>query len=90
MIKKIILFGCFSLCALEQIIACEVCKRQQPEILQEVTHGMGPEGMIDYIITWSAAIIVGATLILSIKMLVYPNEPQSNHAKHIPLLNNDK
>jgi len=88
--KKIILFLSCYLVGIGHALACEVCKRQQPEVLQDVTHGMGPQGTIDYIITWGATIIVVVTLVLSIKMLVYPNERQSNHAKHIPLLNNDK
>jgi len=74
---------------LGQSIACEVCKRQQPEILQDLAHGTGPQGTSDYIITWSAVIIVGITLILSLKMLIYPNEQQPNHIKNIPLLDND-
>lgn len=89
MIRKIVAFLTCSFIGLGQIIACEVCKRQQPEVLQDLTHGMGPNGTIDYIITWSAVIIVGITLILSLKLLIFPNENQPDHIKNIPLLHND-
>lgn len=89
MLKKITLVLLCFVIELGQTIACEVCKRQQPEILRDLAHGPGPQGTSDYIITWTAGIIVGITLILSIKMLVFPNEQEINHIKNIPLQLND-
>ncbi|MCX7547308.1 hypothetical protein OS188_05005 [Xanthomarina sp. F1114] len=68
----------------QQVVkACDVCKKNQPEILQDVTHGPGPSGTIDYIIIWVSAIIVGITLILSLKYLIKPKESNSDHIKNI-------
>jgi len=72
------------------ILACEVCKANQPKILRDITHGAGPQGTMDYIITWSAAIIVGITLILSIKLLVFPKEHDEQHIKFLPLNDNQE
>jgi len=64
-------------------LACDVCKKNQPEILQNVTHGAGPSGTLDYIIIWSAIVIVGFTLFFSIKYLVKPKENNPAHIKNI-------
>lgn len=66
-----------------QLLACEVCENRQPEVLKGVTHGIGPQGNIDYIITWSAVIIVAFTLFFSIKFLVKPKESAPEHIKNI-------
>lgn len=66
-----------------QALACEVCNNRQPEILKGVTHGIGPQNSIDYIITWSAVVIVGVALFYSIKFLVKPKESKPNHIKNI-------
>ena len=68
--------------------ACEVCKKNQPEILQDVTHGQGPQGQWDYIITWTAVVIVAVTLFLSIKLLIRPKEAGPDHIKNIVLHSN--
>lgn len=64
-------------------MACEVCQDQQPRVLRNITHGAGPQGNIDYIITISAAIIVGLTLIYTIKYLVKPEEKSPDHVKNM-------
>lgn len=69
--------------ASKALMACDLCKRNQPEMLKEITHGEGPSGSIDYIISWTAVVIVGITLLLSIKYLVKPNEQNKNHIKNI-------
>lgn len=66
-------------------IACPLCKEQQPKGFENITHGQGPEGNIDYIIMIVAIIIVGYTLIMSIKYLVRPKEKNQNHIKNIVL-----
>lgn len=64
-------------------LACTVCKSQQPKALQGITHGTGPGGTLDYIIVGGAAVIVLATLILSIRFLVRPGETDPNHIKNL-------
>lgn len=65
--------------------ACEVCKSNQPKMLEDITHGQGPQGNADYLITWSAAVIVAFTLFFSIKYLVKPKENRPGHIKNIVL-----
>ncbi len=62
--------------------ACDLCKKNQPKGLENVTHGTGPTGIIDYVITWSAIMIVGFTLFYSIKYLVNPKENDPSHIKN--------
>lgn len=64
---------------------CEVCKSNQPEALQGITHGTGPQGNMDYIIIWSAVLIVAVTLLLSLKYIFKPRESEVNHIKNIVL-----
>ncbi len=63
--------------------ACELCKKNQPKGFENITHGAGPSGTLDYIIIWSAIIIVGITLFLSIKYLIKPQENNPEHIKNI-------
>jgi len=65
--------------------ACEVCKKNQPKVLEGITHGAGPQGNLDYIIIWTAVVIVTVTLLLSLKFLIRPNEDNPNHIKNIVL-----
>lgn len=62
--------------------ACEVCKNNQPKGLENITHGSGPTGNLDYIITWTAVVIVSVTLFYSIKYLVKPKETNPDHIKN--------
>ena len=71
--------------AIQTGLACEVCKEDQPKGLEEITHGTGPRAVTDYIISWSAVIIVGVSLILSLKYIIRPQETHSTHIKHIVL-----
>lgn len=64
-------------------LACEVCKKNQPKVLENITHGSGPTGTIDYIITWSAVVIVTITLVMSIRFLIRPKETGVDHIKNI-------
>lgn len=68
--------------------ACELCKKNQPRMLENITHGAGPTGTLDYVIIWSAVVIVSITLFLSIKYLVKPQETDSSHIKNIVLNQN--
>ena len=62
-------------------LACEVCKKQQPKILRGVTHGAGPQSDWDYVIVVVAALIVGVSLLLSVKWMVRPGEKEKDHIK---------
>lgn len=63
--------------------ACDVCQKNQPAGFQNITHGPGPSGMVDYIIIWTGVIIVAATLYLSLKYLIRPKENNPDHIKNI-------
>jgi hypothetical protein len=65
------------------LFACEVCSKNQPAGLENVTHGAGPEGYFDYVIGYVALAIVLFTLFLSIKYLVRPGEHDVGHIKNI-------
>lgn len=69
------------------LLACEVCSKQQPRVLKNITHGAGPQGQEDYVIIVSAIIIVALTLFFSIKYLVKPGEKAPNHVKNIVIDN---
>lgn len=78
--KKLVLVFLFFLPGLIAF-ACPVCEKQQPKILQGITHGAGPGSQWDYIIVWIAVIIVLATLFYSIKWLINPGENSPAHIK---------
>lgn len=82
-LKVLILLLIFSFTS--RLWACNVCKRNQPEGLENITHGVGPEGMMDYAITYSSIVIVGIAFILSLKYLLKPGEKEANHIKNIVL-----
>ena len=69
-------------------VACEICEKQQPKILQGFTHGTGPESNWDYLIVSVIAAIVCATLFFSVKWLVRPGEKSIDHIKNF-ILNNE-
>jgi len=82
--KRLVIFITFLLLGMPlKALACEVCENRQPDVLKGVTHGIGPQGNIDYIITWAAIVIVGVTLFFSIKFLVKTNESKPDHIKNI-------
>jgi uncharacterized BrkB/YihY/UPF0761 family membrane protein len=64
-------------------IACDVCQNNQPKGLENISHGAGPDSQWDMVIIWTAAIIVGLTLIFSLKYLIKPNEKAKDHIKNI-------
>jgi hypothetical protein len=70
---------------IQPVFACDVCRKNQPKILQDITHGTGSEGNLDYLIIWSAVLIVTVTLLLSVRYLIRPGENQSGHIKNIVL-----
>lgn len=68
---------------LQAAIACDVCQKNQPKVLENITHGVGPQGTLDFVITWSAVVIVVLTLFFSIKYLIRPKEQQLSHIKNV-------
>ena len=82
-VKVFITWIVFTLISMGEALACEVCAKNQPKSLANITHGTGPEGNSDYIIIWSAVVIVTVTLALSVKFLVKPGEDLQEHVKNI-------
>ncbi len=83
-IKRIIVLGALLLMQFPVgIYACELCKENQPEFLQGVVHGVGPQGPLDYIIMWTAAVIVLVCFVLFAKVLIKPGEKNADHIKNI-------
>ena len=77
------LFAC-----IPAILACDLCKKSQPKGLENITHGAGPSGPMDYIISWIGVVIVLFTLVLFIKYLVKPNDGKHRQIKNI-VVNNE-
>ncbi len=77
----ILTIACF-LTQIPTLMACDVCEKQQPEILQGITHGTGPQSNWDLLIVSIIALIVLLSLVLSLKYLIKPGEKNSNHIKH--------
>lgn len=67
-------------------LACPVCEKQQPKVLQGVSHGTGPTSDWDYVIIWTMVAIVACTLYFSLKMLIKPGEHTRNHIKRTILM----
>lgn len=65
--------------------ACEVCEKQQPQILKGITHGSGPQGNFDYVAIWVMVAITVATLYYSVKWLIRPGERSGAHIKRLIL-----
>ena len=66
-------------------IACDVCQRNQPKLLQNISHGTGPQAQSDYYIIAGAAILVLLTLFYSLKYLLRPGEQDPGHIKNLIL-----
>ena len=73
----------FVMLSVGNALACEVCKKNQPEVLQDISHGTGAQANLEYIIIWSAVVIVAITLYFSAKFLIRPNEGNRGHIKNI-------
>lgn len=83
---RISLFTVFSLIiTVSSALACEVCKQNQPKMLENITHGAGPQSDWDYVIIIVGVIIVTFTLVYSLKFLIKPQEEDPHHIKNIVL-----
>lgn len=85
--KFLLVMGLMVLGLSSPLLACEVCKAQQPKVLQNITHGAGPQGQSDFIIIAVATVIVLFTLVFSIKYLLKPGEESPGHVKRTVLEN---
>lgn len=65
--------------------ACPVCEKQQPKVLQGISHGAGPQSDWDYVLVWATVVIVVLCLFFSIKWLVRPGEKGEDHIKRTVL-----
>lgn len=84
--KRTVLTSALIMLCFIQAMACDLCKSQQPEILQDFVHGTGPQGTFDYIILWIAIVIVLITLVLSVLFLIRPDKLDKNHKiKFLPV-----
>lgn len=83
-IKTLFLLA-FGMMASLASMACPVCDKNQPEALQGISHGAGPDSQWDTWIVAVAAIIVVVTLALSIKYLFKPGESDPQHIKKLIL-----
>ncbi len=71
--------------AIQDVFACPVCEKQQPEILRGIAHGAGAQSNWDYVIIWITVVIVTVSLFLSAKYLFRPAEKNNNHIKRLIL-----
>lgn len=62
-------------------MACDACKKQQPKITQDITHGSGPNSNWDWVIVSVMVAVTLATLFFSLKYLIKPGEKNTNHIK---------
>lgn len=86
MYKKIVLlFTMF--CSHIAVFACSVCEKQQPKMLQGITHGTGPQSDWDYAAVWAIIVVVVATLYFSLKWMIWPGEKSPTHIKRMILKN---
>lgn len=61
--------------------ACTVCKTQQPKILENISHGSGPDSNLDYVIVSVSVLLVLVTLVGSVWHLIKPGEQSTTHIK---------
>lgn len=81
--KKFIITTLVFLIGQHIAFACDVCKKNQPAGFENITHGAGPSGTMDYIIIAIASVIVLFTLYLSFKYVIRPRENNPEHIKNI-------
>jgi hypothetical protein len=66
--------------------ACPVCEKQQPQITQGLTHGVGPQSNWDWVIIAGITIITIVTFVFSLKYLIRPGEKNMDHIKQSILI----
>jgi len=81
---KRLLLSIFFFLGIHQIgMACDPCQRQQPKVLQGITHGTGPQSDWDYVIVIFTVILVVLCLWYSLKYLIMPTKTSPEHFKNL-------
>jgi hypothetical protein len=75
----------FMLTAGLSAMACEACKKQQPKLLQGITHGRGPDSSWDYVILMVMIIVTLYVLFATVKCIFRPSEKNDEHIKRLIL-----
>ena len=65
--------------------ACPVCEKRQPKGFAGITHGTGPESLLDYWILYGAIAIVMLTLVLFFWYLT-KTKPSETHRLNPPYI----
>lgn len=78
---RLLLLVCGLIVTAETTIACEVCKKQQPEVLRSFAHGAGPQSNWDYVLVVIMIIVSVTSLILAVRSVVRPGERDPGHIK---------
>lgn len=67
------------------VIACEACKKQQPKLLQGITHGSGPDSNWDYLIVSIMVVITLYSFYAMVKCMAKPVDKDHQDIKNIIL-----
>ncbi|HTI58940.1 hypothetical protein [Mucilaginibacter sp.] len=67
------------------VVACEACKKQQPKLLQGITHGSGPDSNWDYLIVSIMVVITAYSFYAMIKCLAKSRDKAHQNIKTIIL-----
>jgi hypothetical protein len=63
-------------------LACDACKKQQPKLLQGITHGSGPGSNWDYLIVGIMVIITIYSFYAMVKCMAKPGDKAHQHIKN--------
>ena len=81
---KRLLLSIFSFLSIHQIgMACDPCQKQQPKVLQGITHGTGPQSNWDYVIIVATALSVLWCFVYSVKYLMKPTKTSHEHFQNL-------
>lgn len=61
--------------------ACPACAKAQPKIIRGLTHGVGPQNNLDWIIVAIISMITVITFFYALKYIFKPGEKDSKHIK---------
>ena len=65
------------------LMACEACNKNQPKLLQGITHGAGPEGWWDYFVVVIMVVVTIYSLYATIKCFVVTKEVKYKSIKNL-------
>jgi hypothetical protein len=67
------------------VVACEACKKQQPKLLQGITHGSGPDSTWDYLIVSVMVVITVYSFYAMVKCMTKSRDKAHQSIKTIIL-----